>query len=339
MVPMSSPSPTRRIGLLGFEAVTALDLVGPMDVFAAANALRAERQQGITMRPAYELLVIGVNRRAFRAESGLLMQPHCSLADISSLDTLLIPGGAGLREARCLKRVSHWLATHHRAIRRVASVCTGIYALAEAGLLDNCRVTTHWRYADALAQRYPRLQVEADSIFIKQGRCYTSAGITAGIDLALALVEEDHGPRLALSVARELVVYLKRSGGQRQFSERLGFQTRTPGRLSELVGWMRENLAADLSLESLAQRCRLGPRQLARRFRLELDATPAAFVEVMRIEEAAHSLLACKASIESVAESVGFRSADVFRRAFERRYGLNPGLFRERFSGMRFPHA
>jgi transcriptional regulator GlxA family with amidase domain len=322
---------TRRIGFLGYQQITALDLVGPMEVFSTANDLIGA-DAGAAMKPPYELVVLGLNKRTFLAESGAVFMPQVTLAASPTLDTLVVPGGRGLREPAQLQVVTQWLRKKHRSIRRIASVCTGIYALAEAGLLDGRDATTHWRHAETLAARYPEIRVNADAIFIKQDRVYTSAGITAGIDLALALVEEDHGPRWALAVARELVVFLKRAGGQSQYSERLSFQAGTAGRLAELGTWMLEHLSSDLSVERLAERCQISPRQLTRRFQQAMGVSPAAYVERLRTEEASHRLLADNTPIERIAEAVGFASTDVFRRAFERRFGVAPAQFRARFS-------
>lgn len=325
---MASRPRTRRIGFLGYPQLTALDLVGPSEVFATAAAqLQAARP---TSRPAYEVIVLGLDSGAFRAESGLAFLPDATLADAPALDTLIVPGGCGLREPARLARVARWLRQRQRTLRRIASVCTGAWALAEAGLLDGLRATTHWRHADALARSYPKIRVEADTLYLREDRIYTSAGITAGIDLALALVEEDHGPSLALAVARELVVHLKRAGGQRQFSERLAMTVDAGSQLEELTAWMHDHLADDLSLGRLAERCHISPRQLARRFAATVGLSPAAYVERLRIDEASQLLLA-GGSIERVAAAVGFRSADVFRRAFERRLGVSPQQFRARF--------
>jgi transcriptional regulator GlxA family with amidase domain len=325
---MASRPRTRRIGFLGYPQLTALDLVGPAEVFATAAALLQTARP--SSRPAYEVVVLGLEAKAFRAESGLVFLPDAALADAPALDTLIIPGGRGLREPATLASVARWLRRRQRSLRRVASVCTGAWALAEAGLLDGLRATTHWRHADALARRYPKIRVEADTLYIREDRIYTSAGITAGIDLALALVEEDHGPSLALAVARELVVHLKRAGGQRQYSERLAMTVDAGSQLEELTAWMHDHLADDLSLGRLAERCHISPRQLARRFAATVGMSPAAYVERLRIDEASQLLLA-GGSIERVAAAVGFRSADVFRRAFERRLGVSPQQFRARF--------
>jgi transcriptional regulator GlxA family with amidase domain len=305
----------------------ALDLVGPMETFAAAT------QIGIGGAPAhcYETIVIGQTGNPFTAESGLTMQPHCALADAPTLDTLIVPGGVGLRRPETLAAIVPWLKERAAGTRRVASVCTGIYGLAETGLLDGRRVTTHWGFTRAVARQYPKLRVDGNAIFIRDNRFYTSAGVTAGIDLSLALIEEDFGARLALSVARELVVFLKRPGGQEQYSEPLQFQAQSTGRFADLVPWIGAHLSQDLSVEALAGWACLSPRQFGRRFKAAFGTTPADFVEEMRLNEARHRLGQPGSSIENVALSVGFRSADVFRRAFERRFGSTPTAYRERF--------
>jgi transcriptional regulator GlxA family with amidase domain len=322
------PTP-RRIGLLAFDGLTALDLVGPSEVFATANSLHAERAPGA--RPPYELLVLGVDHATARAESGLVVRPDCPLADAPPLDTLLVPGGCGLREPARLRTVARWLRRRQRGLRRIASVCTGAYALAEAGLLDGRRAATHWRHAAAFAARYPAVRVDADAIYVREDRIYTSAGITAGIDLALALVEEDLGPDITLAIARELVVYLRRAGGQRQYSERLALSIAATHPLAGVLAWIQDHLHEDLPVERLAAACHLGSRQLTRRFGTTFGTTPAACVERLRVEEGAQLLLGSARGIEAIARAVGFRSPDVFRRAFERRYGIPPQTFRARF--------
>lgn len=326
----------RRIGILGFDGVTALDLVGPLEVFSAANAAVGPPDDGSA---AYETVVLGLSRREFRAESGVVFLPHATLSNPRPIDTLIVPGGAGLREPARLATLARWIRRRHRRIRRLASVCTGLYALAESGLLDGRTVTTHWRYADDIARRYPGLTVDADAIFIRQGRYYTSAGISAGIDLALALVEEDHGRSAALKVARELVVYLKRAGGQKQFSEPLAFQSRATDRMADLLAWMLEHLAEDLSVPRLAQYCALSPRQFSRRFRQDVGMPPARYVERLRVEQAGNRLCTGDAQIDRIATSVGFASADVFRRAFERHFGIAPAHYRARFGRVASPRS
>jgi transcriptional regulator GlxA family with amidase domain len=227
--------------------------------------------------------------------------------------------------------VAEWVKSRADKIRRVASVCTGVYGLAAAGLLDGRRVTTHWRYARDVAQKFPKLKLDPNILHCRDGHFYTGAGVTSGIDLSLALIEEDFGPSVALAVARELVVYLKRDGGQEQYSEPLKFQTRSKDRFGDLAAWMQGHLEHDLSVETLAQRARLCPRHFARRFKDVFGATPARFVEHLRLGEARERLCLPDQTVDSVARSVGFGSPDAFRRAFERRFGINPTAYRKRF--------
>jgi transcriptional regulator GlxA family with amidase domain len=214
----------------------------------------------------------------------------------------------------------------------LVSVCTGLFALAASGLMDGRRATTHWKYAAEIAARFPAVRLEPDAIFVREDRFATSAGITAGIDLALALVEEDLGPTVALNIARMLVVYVKRPGGQRQYSEPLQFQTRASGRLADLTAWIHANLASDLSVEVLAARVSWSPRQFARRFKAAFQTTPAEFVETLRMSEAARRLTESGSNLDVIGASVGYDNVDVFRRAFDRRFGIPPSLYRARFS-------
>jgi transcriptional regulator GlxA family with amidase domain len=315
------------VGLLGFDGIMALDLVGPIDAFSTAIV---ERRDGAS-QPCYEIVVIGLSKKAFVSESGIVFQPHTTIRNTPHLDTLVIPGGMGLRVAETQAAVSDWVKGQAPRIRRIATVCTGVYGLAPTGLLDGRRVTTHWRLARAFAERFPRLKVDANALFIKDGPFYTGAGVTAGIDLSLALIEEDHGPSVALAVARELVVYRMRTGGQEQYSEPLRFQSRSADRFANLAGWMQDHLHENLSVEVLAHRVCLCPRHFSRRFKDSFGVSPARFVEDLRLGEARQRLCAADENIESVARSVGFHSDDAFRRAFERRFGINPTTYRDRF--------
>lgn len=318
----------KRIGFLGFDGITALDLVGPAEAFAAAVIDEGRGGPG----RCYEVLTIGLTNKPFAAESGVVFKPQKTLQSAPPLDTLIIPGGSGLRKARTNAIVSAWLKKRSGRIRRVATVCTGIYGLAPTGLLDGRHVTTHWRFARDVAQRFPNLKVDPNALFLKDGCFYTSAGITAGIDLSLALIDEDYGPSVALTVARELVVYLKRSGGQEQYSEPLQFQAQSTDRFADLGAWMVGHLEQDLSVEALAERTRLSPRHFSRRFKVAFGSAPAAFVEELRLDTARQRLADSGVNIESVASSVGFHSADAFRRAFERRFDVTPSSYRSRFA-------
>ena len=311
-----------RIGILGYDDIQALDLVGPAEAFAAA------RTDGAL---AYEIVIIGLYGRKFVSETGIRFYADTTIERAGRLDTLIIPGGRAMRFDPSQRKAAEWIARRASGIRRIASVCTGAYALAAKGLLDGRRVTTHWRFVKDFAGRFPTLRVESDALYIKDGKFYTSAGITAGLDLSLALIEEDQGPSQALAVARELVVFLKRPGGQDQFSEPLEFQARSVDRFADLTAWIAGHLNADISVRKMAERTFLSPRQFTRVFKEEFGVSPAAFVEEMRMSEACRRLSERRVAVDAVASSLGYNSDDVFRRAFARRFGVSPGIYRSRF--------
>ena len=321
----------RRIGVLLYRNVQALDVVGPTDAFAAAAG--AANGGGGDRAPLYEVFTVAASGKAVVSESGVILKPHHSFESCPEMDTLLIPGGCGIRDPRVSRKLAPWIARQAARMRRVAAICTGTFGLAATGLLRNRRVTTHWRFAEDLAARYPELKVDANALYLRDGRFYTSAGITSGIDLALALIEEDCGRAVSLQVARELVVYLRRAGGQAQYSEPLQFEARSIDRLADVGRWIATNLHRRITLDALARRVSLGPRQVSRRFRASFGMTPADFVESLRMQEAQRRLTVSEASVKRVALSLGYRSSHVFRRAFERRFGVSPGVYRERFGG------
>jgi transcriptional regulator GlxA family with amidase domain len=317
----------RRVGIIGFDELSALDLIGPAEAFAAA---RTEARSPSAKNP-YEVVVIGLARRRFVAESGVGFHPHTTLQTAPRLDTVIIPGGRGLRQPAVNLTVANWIKARASQTRRIVSVCTGIYGLAASGLLDGRRVTTHWRFAADVARRFPKLKMEPNALFLNDGKFYTSAGVTAGIDLALALIEEDHGADVALKVARELVVYLKRQGGQEQYSEPLQFQTRAIDRLTDLASWIASNPGSDLTVTALARRACLSPRHFVRRFKNAFGQPPGTFVQDHRLDEARRRLVAANLSIDAIAASVGFKSADAFSRAFRHRFRITPGRYRRGF--------
>ncbi|HJP59961.1 MAG TPA: helix-turn-helix domain-containing protein [Gemmatimonadaceae bacterium] len=318
-----------RIGFLGFDDVQALDLIGPADAFGSDAY---DTMLDLSQRP-YEVTIIGMQRRTFTASCGVRFTADVGPDTSLNFDTVIVPGGSGLRRTGLGERVAKWIAEREPSTRRIASVCTGIYGLAPSGLLDGRTVTTHWSAAKDVARRFPRLDVHADSLFLKSGKFYTSAGVSAGIDLALALIEEDLGPSASLAVAREMVVYVKRAGGQNQFSEPLEFQSSAADRFKDLAAWIHAHLRDDLSVDALAEKTFLSVRQFARAFKEELGTTPAQFVEDARLAEAQRRLGESRRriSVDAVARSVGYASADVFRRAFERRFGVSPTHYRSRF--------
>ena len=311
--------------VVAFDGVQALDVSGPWEVLNTA-ALIADAT------PRLRLVTPG--GRAVRSESGLRFESDGDLDSLEALDTLIVAGGVGTREAIHDERFVESIRRLAGLARRTAGVCTGAFLLAEAGLLDGRRATTHWFSCEALALRYPAITVEPDPIFIRDGDVFTSAGVTAGMDLALALAEEDHGREVALQTARTLVVYARRPGGQSQFSVQLAHQSAERQPLRELQAWIAEHPDADLSVPALAGRMHLSERQLGRVFRRELGTTPADYVEQVRVERARtllETLDAQEARLESVARRSGFAGAEVMRRAFQRRLGTSPSEYRERF--------
>jgi transcriptional regulator GlxA family with amidase domain len=317
----------KHIVIVGYNNITSLDLAGPLEAFHSAQI---EDSRG-EPQACYKVTIAALGAKTFSSESGLRMTAACFLSSLRHLDTLLIPGGRGMRTSRDGQKLANWIGGHQHRIRRIASVCTGIYGVAPTGLLDGRKVTTHWKFAADLAERYPKLQVDANALYLRDGKFYTSAGITAGIDLALALIEEDFGAQVALEVARELVMYVKRAGGQEQYSEPLKFQVESTGRFADLAAWIVAHLDSDLSVEALARRVNLCPRQFNRRFKDEFRSTPAAFVLRLRLDEARSRLTNPGSPVESIADSVGFHDPDSFRRAFVQRFGVAPGQYRSRF--------
>jgi transcriptional regulator GlxA family with amidase domain len=313
------------IGVLVYDGVQSLDVTGPMDVFAVANARAGGRA------PVYAPCTIGRDARPVRTEGHVTIVPDTTLVDAPPLDTLVIPGGAGSRVVNGDVALLDWIRTCAAGARRVVSVCTGLYILAATGLVDGRRVTTHWAHAADVQARHPQLRVEADHLFLHDGRFHTSGGLTAGLDLALSLVEDDHGAAVALAVARELVMYMKRPGNQAQFSAPLDAQTRGSGRLRTLVDWLVDHLDEDLGVERLAERMAMSPRHFSRLFADTFDSTPARYVERLRLERACVLLTSGTLAIDRIAATIGFASADAFRRAFRTRYGASPNDYRERF--------
>src|SRR5207245_3242424 len=326
---------SRRIGFLGFDGLQALDLFGPSDAFRSDVFLNRRLNGEVQAHwPPYDVVGIGRTGRRFTTSSGIVVKADRIIGGRIDLDTLVIPGGSGLRRPGVAEKAASWITAQAPHWRRIASICTGIYALGPTGLLDGRRVSTHWTASQDMAHRFPKLRVDPNALYIKDGKFYTSAGITAGIDLSLALTEGDEGPSAALAVARELVVYLKRPGGQNQFSEPLHFQITATNRFADLVTWIHSHLLADLSVEALAARTFLSPRHFAREFTREFGTTPASFVQEARLADASRKLSNGhrRVGIDANARRVGYVSEDVFGRAFERRFGVSPSAYRARFA-------
>ncbi len=317
------------IGILAFPRVQLLDVMGPADVFA-----EAARQLG--NRRAYRLQLIGTQPGVLKGSNGLRVAVDATVqTHRTKLDTLLV---AGSPQLNAMVRDAHnaqfhaWLLRQSRSVRRLCSVCSGAFVLAAAGLLDGRRATTHWNSAQRLADEYPATEVEPDAIHVKDGNVYTSAGVTAGMDLALALVEEDHGRELALKVAREMVMFLKRPGGQSQFSAHLAAQGAERSAIRELQDHVLKQVASDHSVPALARRAGMSERNFARVFRAEAGMTPAEFVEHARIEQARRLVQESDMPLKRLADAVGYANVDGFRRAFSRRVGVSPSDYRKRFA-------
>ena len=315
--------------MVAFPGVLLLDVVGPLEVLAAASLAADHRGAG----RGYVLEVIGPELTSLRATSGLRIGVDRTYADRPEcLDTLIVAGGSGSRRAAHDRRVLDYVIAADFRARRLCSVCTGAEILAAAGLLDGRRVTTHWAWASTLAARYPDIEVDPDAIYCRDGRVWTSAGVTAGMDLALALVEDDFGRDLALEVSRYMVFFLKRPGGQSQFSAQLAGQIATRDPLRDLQTWIVEHPEEDLSIEQLAGRVAMSPRHFARVFRAEVGRSPGRFVESVRVEAARRRLEESAASVEEIADSVGLGTSETMRRAFLRQLGVGPAAYRDRFS-------
>jgi transcriptional regulator GlxA family with amidase domain len=281
----------------------------------------------------YRIRTVSRDGRAVRTSSGLTLVPDHSFADAPPAHTLLVPGGAGTRQPD--PRLLAWLRENAPRAARLVSVCTGALLLAEAGLLEGRRVTSHWSVCDKLAREHPLVEVDPDPIFIRDGDLATSAGVTSGIDLALALVEEDTGRETALSIARHLVVFLRRPGNQAQFSAQLAAQVADRAPLRELQAWIPDHLDEDLTVPALARRASMSDRNFARAFRRETGMTPGAYVEAARVERARIALESGDLPVESIASQAGFGTVETMRRAFRRRVGVSPMDYRTRFRPQR----
>jgi transcriptional regulator GlxA family with amidase domain len=316
--------------MLAYPDCNGLDVVGPLQVFASASCY-AKRFENAT-HDLYRTEIIGLQAGPFTTQADWQLVASRSFQTVETgIDTLLIAGGNGAAGVANNNEVLTWLEAMAARVRRLGSVCTGTFILAASGLLQGRRGTTHWRYCDQLARQYPYITVEPDAIYVRDGFVYSSAGVTAGMDLALAMLEEDYGRRLALTVARELVLFLKRPGGQSQFSAQLAVQTTASSTLQDLQQWILDNLADNLSVENLAERVAMSPRHFARVFLRETGSTPGKFVERARLEAARRQLEETSLPLEIVAERCGFGHPETLRRVFLRTLGVGPWEYRQRF--------
>lgn len=317
--------------MLAFPNVQVLDVTGPLEVFS--RSARWLRDNGHRKDLAYEVEIIGVKRGWFRTSSGLRLYAERAFSDVPrGIDTLMIAGGFGVEAHRRNAALLRWIRQQATRARRLASICTGAFLMAEAGLLRNKRATTHWHFCETFARDFPDIRLEPDTIFVQEGSLYTSAGVTAGMDLALALVEEDFGRDVALAAARELVMFLKRPGGQAQFSAQLAVQLAEHQPLRELQAHVTEHPEDDHTIERLARRVAMSPRNFARVFTREVGMTPARYVASVRVETARRLLEETNEPLEAVCAQSGLGTTESMRRAFLARIGISPGRYRERFS-------
>jgi len=326
---MNIPIHIRSIGIVAFSGAEVLDITGPYEVFSFANMIL--QKEGVTQEAAYTISVLAERPGPVVTMTGLQIIADQSFSDIdTSLDTLLIPGG----DPQILlanTQVVELINDMEPKVRRLVSVCTGAFLLAESGVLDGYKATTHWNYCTEFTEKYPRVNLQPDRIFINEGNITTSGGITSGIDLALALVEEDWGQKIALAVAQFLVVYLKRPGGQSQFSRYLTREASKHSGIRDLQSWIIQNPEEDLRVDSLSNRMAMSSRNFSRLFLSETGMTPAKFVEMSRIDAARNLLELTKVSIETIADRSGFKDSENMRRAFIRKLGVNPREYRKRF--------
>jgi transcriptional regulator GlxA family with amidase domain len=315
--------PPRRIVFVIFDGFQSLDLTGPYEVFTQAS-----RGSG-----AYDCQLVARQAGLVRSGSGLPVHAGHGIGELSpaGIDTLVVTGGGGVDTARGDAALVSWIGAAGAGARRVTSVCSGVFMLAAAGLATTQRVTSHWGRAGQLAREYPGLQVDCDPIFIRDGRLWTSAGVTAGMDLALALVEDDLGRDVAHAVAQQLVLFLRRPGSQSQFSVPLWSAQPSTGPVRAAVTAVQASPGARHTIGDLAQRARLSPRQLQRRFTAELGMPPAEYVERIRLEAARRALAEGDDPVAAVARRCGFGTAESLRRAFHRRLGVAPSDYRDRF--------
>ena len=316
--------------MLAYPDVQILDVTGPLEVFARAGRVAVER--GRLAESPYRVEVLAPKAGMLRSQSGIGLVADRAFADVTGgIDTLLVAGGAGTRAMVEDRAVVAWIRRMARRVRRLGSVCTGTFILAATGMLDGRRATTHWAWCESLASMFPAVHVNPDPIFVRDGNLYSSAGVTAGMDLALALVEEDLGRTVALETARQLVLFLRRPGGQSQFSAQLSAQAAERQPLRELVAWIVDHPDADLSVEALARRAAMSPRHFARVFTREVGTTPARYVETVRVEAARRRLEESTNGVDAIADACGFGTAETMRRAFLRRLRVPPSAYRGRF--------
>jgi transcriptional regulator GlxA family with amidase domain len=316
-----------QIAIPIFPGLQSLDAIGPAQVFGSANQ--------ILKREVYRIRLVAAAPGAIATSAGFpLLAEGLKAVSPKNVDTLIVPGGddQGIRGALADKSLRAWIAEAAKQARRACSVCSGAFLLAATGMLKGKRVATHWSATDDLQKNFPDLDVDREAIYINEGKCWTSAGVTTGIDMALALVEEDFGRDIAMAVARQLVVYMRRPGHQTQFSTTLVAQSTKDNRLADLASWAERNIDKALDVETLAERAHMSLRSFHRHCQTELGVSPAKFVEGLRLDAARRLLETRSFDLAQVAARSGFSGSDHLIRAFERRFGVTPGVYRQMHS-------
>jgi transcriptional regulator GlxA family with amidase domain len=325
---MASRKP-RRVVLLAYDDMNLLDLCGPLQALATAS-----RRHSGSGPALYETIVASADGGLITTSAGLpvMTVPIASLDGIA-IDTLIAPGGCKGQEYHAPPALVNWVAKQAPLLRRLCSVCTGAFMLAAAGQLDGKRAATHWEWVDKLRKLHPGIDIDADKIFVKDGSVWTSAGVSAGIDLTLALIEEDYGHHVAIETARQLVMFIKRTGGQSQFSVPLAAQSTEDGRFAKLHAWVAAHLHENLTVDRLAEQAGMSPRTFARTYASQQGRTPAKMVEAMRLEAACRALEETGLPLKTIAANTGYMEEQNLRRVFQRQLGISPGQYRSRFSG------
>jgi transcriptional regulator GlxA family with amidase domain len=327
------PAKSRHIVIAAYEGVSLLDLAGPLEAFRVASSFNGPRERGV----GYECTVVSVSGGPVKTADGVEIATR-SVRSLGAapIDTLVVPGAFAVDDVTRDQKLVRWIGATAASCRRVCSVCIGSFLLAAAGVLDGRRATTHWMHAPLLARRHPQVTVESDAIFVRDGRIWSSAGVTTGIDLALALIEQDAGREVAINVARILVVYLKRAGGQSQYSALLAAQAESESdAFSELERWIAEHLTKDFSVEALAERVHMSPRNFARVYAKKRGRTPAKAVEAIRLDAARRRLEETNDQIAAIAQDCGFSNEEQMRCAFMRALKIPPREYRKRFASSR----
>ncbi|KAF3998687.1 GlxA family transcriptional regulator [Glaciimonas immobilis] len=320
---------THTVDIIIYPGFKALEAIGPLKVFDYTNSCLRQRQ----LAGGYQVAIASTKIGMIVSDTLMALEATKAISMLALPDLALIVGAPDIEKA--LKdsfEIVEWVTSAAPKMQRLAALCTGSFFLAEGGALDGRRATTHWRFSELLSKKYPAVKVDADAIFIREGNIWTSAGVTAGMDLALAIVEEDFGREIALEVARDLVIYLKRPGGQSQFSVHLSSQMTTHPTIRELQSWIMLHLGEDLSIPKLAARVAMSERNFARVFQRETAESPAEFIESARFEVARRMLEENESALKQIVLKTGFRTEEKMRRVFQKKIGVTPKVYRERFS-------